>query len=136
MIGRWSFLLPALGAVMAAGAFVPQAAQAQVRQSSPSDVFYNYYVPPGPGGVGAELYIIPRPTPPLVGHTYITYPGLLPHEFLYEHKRIYWRQNDCGGSLTRTKVEWQHWPMLCPFQPSMMWGLPSIRSLPQQCYPN
>ena len=46
-------------------------------------LFYNYYVPPvgcttcgSQGSSGAELYISPRPTPPLVGHTYITYQPL------------------------------------------------------------
>ena len=61
-----------------------------VRHSTPGDLFYNYYVPPvGPSSVGAELYPCPRPTPPLVGHTYITYQPLMPHEFLYKHHRHY-----------------------------------------------
>jgi hypothetical protein len=40
------------------------------------DVFYNFYVPPVPAGsypgVGAQLYVSPRPVPPRVGHTWHT----------------------------------------------------------------
>jgi len=69
--------------------------------------FQNYYVPPGPcGGVGAQLYVAPRPTPPLVGHTYVTYQPLAPHEFLYKHHSVYYRQNP-GAGWTRTKVLWR-----------------------------
>src|SRR5690242_9810546 len=61
------------------------------------DLFYNYYVPPrncgGYGGVGAEMYLSPLPTPPLVGHTYITYQPLMPAEFMYRHHRCYYRDN-------------------------------------------
>ena len=60
-------------------------------QASP-DLFYNYYVPPGPaGGVPSQMYLSPHPTPPLVGHTWITYQPLMPHEFLYKHARNYYR---------------------------------------------
>ena len=70
------------------------------------DLFSNYYVAPGPGGgVGAQLYVAPRPTPPLVGHTYVTYQPLAPHEFLYKHHSVYYRQNP-GAGWTRTKVLW------------------------------
>ncbi len=68
--------------------------------------FANYYVPPGSdGGVAAQMYPCPRPTPPLVGHTYITYPPLMPHEFLYKHDRTYLRHNP-GAGWTKTKVCW------------------------------
>jgi hypothetical protein len=75
------------------------------RHGSSGDLFYNYYVEPGYGGVGAQLYVSPLPTPPLVGHTYITYPPLLPHEFLYHHHRTYLRHNP-GAGWTKTKVCW------------------------------
>ncbi len=72
-----------------------------------SDLFYNYYVPPtGPVSVGAELYPSPRPVPPLVGHTYVTYEPLMPHEFLYRHSRTYWRYNP-GAGWTRARVSWR-----------------------------
>jgi hypothetical protein len=67
---------------------------------------YNYFVHPGEAGrLGAQLYVEPRPTPPLVGHTYITYPPLMPHEFLYQHRRVYETYNP-GSGTTRTRVRW------------------------------
>ena len=81
-------------------------AQAQYRVRTAPDLFYNFYVPPGaPGSVGAQLYLCPRPTPPLVGHTYITYEPLMPHEFLWRHYREYSRQH-ADGSCTKTMVMW------------------------------
>jgi hypothetical protein len=86
-------------------------AQAEFPYHGPSDLFYNYYVPPvGAGSVGAEMYLCPRPTPPLVGHTYITYQPLLPHEFLWCHHRTYVRYNPDAG-YTRTRVSWNRWPL-------------------------
>jgi len=71
------------------------------------DLFYNYYVGPSVyGGQPAQLYVSPRPTPPFVGHTYITYQPLLPHEFLYKHHRCYSRFNVCDCGATHTKVCW------------------------------
>jgi hypothetical protein len=81
-------------------------AQAQIRQSAPGDMFYNFYVPPGPGGAPAQLYPCPRPTPPWVGHTWITYQPLMPHEFLWPHKRVYWTEHP-GLGWTRTQVTWR-----------------------------
>jgi hypothetical protein len=78
-----------------------------VRHSTPDDLFYNHYVPPvGPNSVGAELYVSPRPTPPLVGHTYITYQPLMPHEFLYKHHRCYTTIHE-DAPKTRTSVHWR-----------------------------
>ena len=70
------------------------------------DQFYNYYVPAvGYGGTAAQLYLSPRPTPPMVGHTYVTYQPLMPHEFLRPHHRTYFRSHPCGGRTT-TSVTW------------------------------
>ncbi len=78
-----------------------------IRHSTPDDLFYNYYVPPvGPNSVGAELYVSPRPTPPRVGHTYITYQPLMPHEFLYKHHRHYTTIHP-DAPRTRTSVHWR-----------------------------
>jgi len=65
----------------------------------PSMLFSNYYVGPAfwADGVPAQLYPSPLPTPPLVGHTYITYEPLKPHEFMYHHKRSYYRHNPGEG---------------------------------------
>ena len=67
---------------------------------------YGYYVQPGPGPLGAQLYPCPRPTPPLVGHTYITYQPLAPHEFLYKHYRTYKVHHE-GDRPTRVFVLWR-----------------------------
>jgi hypothetical protein len=78
-----------------------------VRHSTSGDLFYNYYVPPvGPGSVGAGLYPCPRPTPPFIGHTYITYQPLMPHEFLYKHHRKYTTKHK-DAPRTRTRVHWR-----------------------------
>ncbi len=77
------------------------------RRTNGDDLFYNYYVPPGGcSGVGAQLYPCPRPVPPWVGHTYVTYQPLMPHEFLYKHHRVYRRCNPDAG-WTRTMVIWR-----------------------------
>jgi len=72
------------------------------------DLFYNYYAWPSCTGLGAELYISPRPVPPLVGHTYITYQPLYPHEFMYAHHRTYHRYYNGGQGLNRTHVSYHH----------------------------
>ncbi len=79
-----------------------------VRQIRPGDLFSNYYVGPAcyAGGVPAQLYTSPLPTPPFVGHTYITYEPLMPHEFMYRHKRTYSRHNP-GEGWTRTTVRYR-----------------------------
>jgi hypothetical protein len=108
MVRRLLSITIALAAVLVAASLDPdgtQQAQAGGHRKSP-DLFYNYYVPPGYyGGVATQLYVCPRPTPPLVGHTYVTYQPLMPHEFLYKHCRCYIRRHACGG-CTKTFVIW------------------------------
>lgn len=71
-----------------------------------SDLFANYYVGPSVyGGVPAQMYVSPQPAPPHVGHTYITYQPLMPHEFTYRHHRTYYRYYP-GGFHNVTKVYW------------------------------
>jgi len=78
--------------------------QAGVREKA-APVFANYYVQDG--DATAAMYLSPRPTPPLVGHTYITYQPLMPHEYLYPHCRTYvTRHPDAGRTVTR--VHWGH----------------------------
>lgn len=83
------------------------ACSTRVKPGGPHDLFYNYYVPPAPrcGGVGAEMYPCPRPTPAWVGQTYITYQPFLAQEFLYHHTRTYNTRNP-GSGWTSTHVEW------------------------------
>lgn len=70
-------------------------------QAAHPDIFYNYYVGPVYGvGQSVQLYVSPRPTPPMVGHTWITYPPLNPHEFLYHHHRKYFKYYRHGGFTT------------------------------------
>jgi hypothetical protein len=76
------------------------------RNYADQDLFYNYYVGNNCGGMGAQLYLSPRPVPPFVGHTYITYQPLMPHEFLYAHDRTYHRYYNGGLGLTRTHVHY------------------------------
>jgi hypothetical protein len=134
MVRRWFCIAVALAAAWAAWGLTCHEAQAQIRRSSPSDLFYNYYAPPGsPAGVGAALYPSPRPTPPLVGQTYITYQPLMPHEYLYEHTRVYWSKQPCSA-LTRTKVEWRCGGFLSNiFCPSVNWSGPSLGYHVPQC---
>jgi hypothetical protein len=74
------------------------------------DVFYNFYVPPvaagGYPGMGAQLYVSPRPVPPRVGHTWNTYPPFMPHEFLYKHRRRYIRPAGVTGMRTDVHAYW------------------------------
>jgi hypothetical protein len=135
MIGRFSPAVIALAALLVVGNLgLDTTCQAQAvhhYRTSP-DLFYNYYVPPGGyGGVPAQMYLSPRPTPPVVGHTYVTYQPLMPHEFLYPHHRKYWRYNSSNNRWTRTMVIWQRscfdLDCLCsppkPIQPPRKFGL-------------
>jgi hypothetical protein len=108
IFGKKILALVGLAIFLALWSFCPGLiGQAQARQSTSGDLFYNYYVPPvGYGSVGAELYPCPRPTPPLVGHTYVTYQPLMPHEFLYQHHRVYWTGH-ADAPPTRTSVHWR-----------------------------
>lgn len=80
--------------------------ECQYRQYGHPDLFYNFYVPGRCGGVPAGLYPAPRPTPPLVGHTYYTYQPMMPHEMMYRHRRTYYTRYDRGRGLNRTSVWW------------------------------
>jgi hypothetical protein len=64
----------------------------------------NYMTPGYCGAMQAPLYVSPGGTPPWVGHTYITYQPLAPHNQLYPHYNSYHRYYDQGRGLTRTRV--------------------------------
>ena len=88
----------------------------------------NYYaMPTGPDGLTAALYPSPRPTPPLVGQTYITYGALAPQEMLYDHFQFYRTCND-SGQVTRTSVIWGHHPRLWLLQPSLRNAAPGLHT--------
>jgi hypothetical protein len=78
-------------------------------------LFYNFYVPNNCGGAPADLYIAPRPVPPLVGHTYYTYQPFMPHEFLYPHHRTYRRYYDGARGMTRARAHWYRGPLTTAF---------------------
>jgi hypothetical protein len=101
--------LRALVAVAATGALVCALGGSQARAEHP-DIFYNFYNGPTIYGAGqpAQLYISPRPTPPMVGHTWLTYPPLMPHEFMYHHKRKYYKYYRNGG-YTTSCVRYSTW---------------------------
>ena len=101
-------LILALAAVMVAlNLAADDSGKAYGRERAPYDLFYNFYVPPGPsGGAGAQLYTCPRPTPPYVGHTWITYQPFMPHEFMYHHCRCYYHRH-ANGRRTKTTVIWK-----------------------------
>jgi len=102
-------ILAVVGLLAVCGLLLAAASTARaelVRHSTEGDMFYNFYVPPvGPQSVGAQLYLCPRPTPPMVGHPYITYQPLMPHEFLYPHHRVY-KTKHVDAPKTRTSVHW------------------------------
>ncbi len=83
-------------------------AQANEYPSPPvyPDVMNQYYVADPYYGYPAEMYTSPITTPPYVPQTYITYPPLDPHEFLYKHHRTYYHYYNGGQGLNRTKVHW------------------------------
>jgi hypothetical protein len=95
-------------ALLAAGlACLARSAEAAHPAIYQDDLFYNYYTGPSAmGGIPAQMYISPVPTPPRVGHTYITYQPFLPHEYMYRHHRSYNYRNQSTGSTTRTSVHW------------------------------
>ena len=99
------WVLSILCVAVVGSCLLPQA-RAELPYYGPKDLFYNYYVSPEPGLVGAEMYLCPRPAPPVVGHTYITYPPLMPHEFLYRHHRTY-RTFHEDSPKTVTHVSWR-----------------------------
>ncbi len=100
--------LTVVAALVVCGVLLGMAAPAYARSTTSGDLFYNFYVPPvdcGCPGVGAKLYLCPRPSPPLVGHTYVTYQPLMPSEFLYTHHRNY-KTCHCDAPPTHTTVRW------------------------------
>ena len=79
-------------------------------EASQPDVFFNLYQPNN-FGAAAAAYPAPYPTPNLVGHTYYTYQPLMPHEFLYHHRRTYHQYYNGGKGLNRTTVRWHGTPI-------------------------
>ena len=90
----------------------------------------NYYaMPAGADGLTAALYPCPRPTPPVIGQTLITYEPLAPQNFLYVHHRCYTTLNGCHQA-TRTSVTWSHH---APLVPSLTNGEPRLHGPVNAC---
>jgi hypothetical protein len=108
-VRRWLMIMVIAVEVVAAGTAMAIPIDGGVEGPVP-DVFYNFYTPPvavGPyPAMGAQLYVSPRPVPPRVGHTWITYPPFMPHEFLYKHRRKYVRPAGVTGLRTTVHGYW------------------------------
>jgi hypothetical protein len=74
------------------------------------NLFGNYFTWNNCGAIPAALYVSPKPVPPHVGWTYITYQPLFPHEFMYTHHRTYHRYYNGGQGLNRTSVHYRYSP--------------------------
>lgn len=107
----------AVAAVLAAGSIELGAQEPGSAQYYPSPTYdpagslptldYNYYYPSyATGQHAARLYLAPRPVPPHVGYTWITYPPLAPHEFLWVHNNAYIRYHADGGYTITTVRRW------------------------------
>lgn len=70
-----------------------------------NDLFYNYYEGPNPSGTAAQMYVSPLPVPAHVGHTYVTYQPLMPHEFMYKHCRSHYAHTP-GAGWSRAKIRY------------------------------
>jgi hypothetical protein len=122
------------------GNWTSSASAQPYRTGASGELFYNYYVPPqGAGSVGAQLYPSPRPTPPRVGHTFITYQALAPENYLYEHCRRYCRDNG-NGSCTKTTICYKCMPDLFHILPGTSWMVPGQFGAPatpySSCFPH
>ena len=82
----------------------------QYRYYGQPNLFGNYYTWGNCGAIPAALYVSPKPIPPHVGWTYITYQPLYPHEFMYTHQRTYHRYYNGGQGLNRTSVHYRYSP--------------------------
>jgi hypothetical protein len=70
------------------------------------DLFYNNYTQGSANLTNAQMYVSPVPTPPFVGHTFITYQPFMPEEMLYWHTNRYHNYYDGGRGMNHTKVHY------------------------------
>lgn len=98
-------ILVSLGALTTGKVLAHDGPALEAHNHRAGDLFPSYWAPAAPGVISAPLYVAPVPTPPYVGHTWVTYQPLYPHELLYPHKKVYWRKNPQGG-WTRVSVCW------------------------------
>ncbi|HBE66852.1 MAG TPA: hypothetical protein DDW52_01755 [Planctomycetaceae bacterium] len=113
-------------AVFAIGASAVSNAQAQQYVSVGQQLFANQYTQGYANQATAQMYVSPVPVPQWVGHTYITYEPLYPHQFMYSHTDRYHSYYDGGRGLNSTKVHYS----TSPFRSSVK-GLWKHMSLPR-----
>jgi hypothetical protein len=70
------------------------------------DLFYNNYTQGRSNLTNAQMYVSPVPTPPFIGHTFITYQPFMPEEMLYWHTNRYHNYYDGGRGMNHTKVHY------------------------------
>jgi hypothetical protein len=98
--------LLAIGVGMMAVSFSSARGDESMAAGPPSPFYYSYAQPGYPGvGVMTPPYPAPRPTPPLVGHTYVTYQPFLPQEYLYDHTKFYFAHQP-GAGINETTAHW------------------------------
>ncbi len=78
----------------------------RIGYQSKNDLFANYQVGPSPSGTASQMYVSPLPVPANVGHTYITYQPLMPHEYLYKHTHSNYAHVP-GSGWSRSKVRYR-----------------------------
>jgi hypothetical protein len=106
---RWAALAVVLCGMSLVGS-VAQAVEGRwqrvITYQDKRDLFANYYVGPQPSGTAAQMYVSPLPVPAHVGHTYVTYQPLMPHEMMYKHMRSHYAYTP-GAGWYRSKVRWK-----------------------------
>lgn len=93
-----------------AGSYVGDVASGAVasgaRDYGHPDLFYNHYTQGHANATNAQMYVSPVPTPPSVGHTYITYQPFQPEEMMYWHTNRYHKYYDDGRGMNHTKIHY------------------------------
>ncbi len=93
-------------AVVTASFCLANSANAQDYVSVGQTLFANQYTQGYANQATAQMYVSPGPIPQWVGHTYITYEPLYPHEFMYRHTSRYHSYYDGGRGLNSTRVHY------------------------------
>lgn len=96
--------------IVAASCFA-SSAMAQDYVSVGQTLFANQYTQGYTNQATAQMYVSPVPVPAWVGHTYITYEPLYPHEFMYRHTKRYHSYYDGGRGLDSTRVHYSTSPV-------------------------
>lgn len=85
---------------------VAAAAFSMANSASAQQLFANQYTQGYANQATAQMYLSPTPVPQWVGHTYITYEPLYPHQMMYHHTDRYHHYYDNGRGLNSTRVHY------------------------------